>query len=261
MKSIKRLRRFGRFATISLVMMVLTITFAQEGFSTTISQLRQDLLKKIERFDARVRDMTIQIETIMVVDKKEMGKIQSKIFRKGPKARIESRVKVGSDQTEEITTTIVYDGKDAWMINTLGQAIKIEDIPKEQMDPTRFIPEDAVISGEEAIDDRPCYIITFKEFGEECYLWLDKVRFVPLKMERGGTPIFFKDYRQVAKMWGIPYRTLITEDSREIVSSIKSVKINTDLSDELFKVEATESMSLKEIMDMFAPMEKEMEKE
>lgn len=243
-----------RFLIPLIGMMVLVCGLSSNSFCMTISQLRKDLAAKFTRFDSVVKDMTMVIEGKVSQDKREMGTTESKIFRKGLKLRIENRVKVAvkEGEMEEMTVVMVYDGKDAWMIDPVGQVMKIEDIPEEHMDPARFVPEGAVLQGEEKIDGRPCYVVSYSSEPKiECRLWLDKERLVPLKMETGEVIVLFKDYKQIAGIWGMPYTTTATGGPQEMVSRVKSLVINTGLSDGLFKVEAGESRSMEELMKMY----------
>lgn len=251
-----------RFSIILMLVMVLLMAASSRGLCKTIAQLRKDLVAKFEKFDKHVKDMTVETETTMSQGERGMVVLKSKILRKGLKMRIENTVKIdtGEAQAQEMTSTMVYDGENAWMINPLGQAIKIEDIPQEHMDPTRFIPEGALITGEGKVDGRLCHVISYiesqtsyvnPESPMEYKLWLDKERLIPLKMEMGDVVLLFKDYKKIAGMWGVPYKTLITGGPQEAVFYVKNVKVNTGLSDKLFKVEATESKSLKEMMKMY----------
>lgn len=227
---------------LSIVMIMAFVPYSVCGI--TSRQLNKMLQERISKFDEVVKDLIMEVETTLLREGKEVGWSTSKVFRKANKVRIETTMK-GIRGDKSLSSTMVYDGEDAWVITPTGRAIKIEDILKEQIDPARFIPAGAKVLGEEKIDNRNCYVVEYTEFRMAYKLWIDKSRLIPLKMEIGPkgeedippTIILFKDYRKVKGIWGLPFETIVESSPDTIaIYRIKRLKVNKGVDEALFDV-------------------------
>jgi outer membrane lipoprotein-sorting protein len=244
-----------RLFIFSLIFMVMVPGYLCAITSEELSKLLKD---RATQFDNTIQDLVMEVETILLKDGKEVGRSRSKVFRKGDKVRIESTMETPHE--EGILSTMVYDGENAWILTPMGKAIKIEDIPKEQIDPTRFIPQDARILGEERIDDQVCYVVEYTEFRMAYKLWIERSRLIPLRMEIAPegeedippTIISFKDYRKVEGLWGLPYKTIVESSPHtKAISYIKRLEVNKGVDEALFEVKAQETEAITDILKEF----------
>ena len=99
----------------------------------------------------------------------------------------------------------------------------------------------------ESVDGKDCYVIeTETAANAPMRFWLDKEKLAPVKMEletpQGTMLAVYSDPRKIQGDWEMPYLTE-TYMNGELLSTmtVKSVKVNTGLSDDLFNADKIEA--------------------
>ena len=213
-------------------------------------EIRSKIEKQYGGFDDKVKDMTIIQEGKMMAGQNEMTS-EMKGFQKGDKYRLETKMaipqKEGAGQKmPAMETTIIYDGKDGWMISPFGGKSKIpadkEARHSTGMDWFDFIPEDANVEGTEEMNGHSCYIVSMKKSATLPYtkMWIDKDELVLVRAEGampGGKKVswVFSDFQKVAGKYKLPYRVEASVDGKTMsIFTVKSMEINQGLGEDLF---------------------------
>ena len=209
-------------------------------------------MAKCEKFNKEIKDMTIIGEIKTVLPEEDMSfSHEVKRFFKGKKFREEITMQMPNMPKEMggMTTIIIYDGKDTWMISSLAGKKKLSDEESKQYQKegvfccTRMSEfENAKIVGTEKIGKRECYVVKLEEEGETSYtkIWWDKKNFYAVKSESKGTDgeiilVVNSDFRKIKGDGEMPYKTEMYGDNELMVTTlVKSVEINKGLSDDLF---------------------------
>ena len=161
--------------------------------------------------------------------------MQMTVMRKGEKTRTEMNV-------QGMTMITIFDGTDAWMITPMG-AQKMPQVKQQMPDvgPRRAWPEDARLTGTETVSGRDCYVIEFKDpkGGATTRLWADRKSPTAVKSEskHGADTVvaLFSDFRKVQGDYEMGFKCDITMNDKPTGTvTIKAVKINTGLADDLF---------------------------
>lgn len=249
----KALRRKYGFCPGLLVALALLLALlsCQAGFSITTQELIAKIEAKSKRFDAKVRDITIEVEaTARGEGGEDIALGESRIWKRGEKFRIEGSFRApGMDK--KLTSTVISDGEALWTVIPSVGKMKIPQTggaSSQYADWSRLIPEDAEILGREKVERRSAYKIAFSDTLMKYLLWLDTERLVPLKVTTEPiqedfpvTTILYKSYEKVEGLWGLPHlwETYMGEDLFT-TTRVKSVEVNSNLSDALFDASEVE---------------------
>jgi outer membrane lipoprotein-sorting protein len=219
--------------------------------------------KKYTNFEKEVKDIKLMQETNADYKK---GNLTTKmdVMKKGVKFRVDALMNMpGMDK--EMKSTIIYDGKDTWMMSALMGKQKITGDIQSQYQPEKdwwgLLSKNAKVKGIEVIDKRKCYVIEFEKDSPFERLWLDQENLVLIKGEseitQGQNMMWiYSDFKKIKDEWEFPYKTKIFVND-QLVSDvvIKSLEINTGLRDELFdpdKIEI-EKLDMDEMMNLLEP--------
>jgi len=174
--------------------------------------------------------------------------LEAKLFRKGKKFRMETKTQMPGMPKESggMETTVIYDGKDTWMISPFMGKQKLPKEKQEEHQAERswwgLASENAKIVGTEKVGNRECYVVEIQEQKESHFnrVWLDKKNLVLAKAESKGAKekaMFwvYSDFRKIKGDWEMPYKTEIYEGTKLMSTTlVKSLKVNKGLSDDLF---------------------------
>jgi outer membrane lipoprotein-sorting protein len=215
-------------------------------------------------FNEAVKDITLVMQ---MVNPSSDGDIttESKLFQKRNKFRAEIMIGgfegKGNEDIEGMKTIIIDDGTAVWIVNPA--------MGKSQMPPSEgrkyrgqwycseYIPALAEIEGSETVGGRDCWILLVKdEDADYSRIWIDKETLVLVKLEskpEEGEPTtaLFSDYRKIAGDHELPHKTEIYAGP-DLISTIvvRSVTVNTGLSDDLFDADAASSEAPAKLQDM-----------
>jgi len=235
--------------TVLVVALVSLMLGTGQVLSADWSNVLKEKMAKCERFEKEIKDMTIIREMKTVLPEEEMTySTEVKQFSKGEKYRVEITMQM-PDMPKEMggmTTIIIYDGKNTWMISLMGKK-KLPDeeskqYQKEEVSCCTRMFEKAKIVGTEKIGKRECYVVQREEEDETTYttIWLDKKNLFEVKSEIKGSEgeimlIVNSDFRKVKGDWEMPYKTEMYGDNELMFTYlVKSIEINKGLSDDLF---------------------------
>jgi len=236
-------------ATVLVVALVSLMLGTGQVLSADWPNVLKEAMVKCEKFKKEIKDMTIIREMKMVSTEEDMSfSHKVKQFFKGEKFRAEITMQM-PDMPKEMggmTTIIIYDGKDTWMISLMGKK-KLPDEESKQYQKegiccwTRMF-EKAKIVGTEKIGKRECYVIKPEEGEKSSFskIWLDKKDLVIVKIESKETEgeiilMTSSDFRKVKGDWEMPYKTEMYWDNKLMSTTlVKSVEINKGLSNDLF---------------------------
>lgn len=236
-----------RVVLLALISLVLTVS---QVFPQDLSRLLKELEVKYAKFENEVKDMTLVQDMKVVTPEGEMVS-EIKMLKKGEKFRMETRME--APETPEMPegmggmeTVVIYDGKDTWMISSFMGKKKLSGEEQKQYQRERnwwrLVSEKAKIVGTEKVGERECYVVAIEEGGELPFtkLWLDKKNLDLTKGEskgpKGETIVWIhSDFRKIKGDWETPYNTEIYADGKLMSTSlVKTLEINTGLSDDLF---------------------------
>jgi outer membrane lipoprotein-sorting protein len=252
---------------VAVVMLGLAVT---KGLTEDWSKILDEAKAKYIKFEEAVKDMTIVQEMKVVIPEGEIPS-EMRMLRKGKKFRMETEMQMPQVPKEMgvTQTIIIYDGKDIWMISSLMGKKKLSDEEdknyQREMDWWDVISEKAEIVGTEKIGDRECYVVSILEPKDSPFtrIWVDKKNLVLVQAEskepEGETILLVNsDFKKIKDDWEWPYKTEISSGGKLMTTMIvKSLEINTGLSDDLFNPENAKVKGFS-MQDM---MQKMMEKE
>jgi outer membrane lipoprotein-sorting protein len=175
--------------------------------------------------------------------------IETVTYTKGSMSRTETKM---ADKGKEMTSIQIFDGKDSWMITGdkkmhLGSAETSKELArkyKDQMD--KFNNENSVVIRTEQLNGKDCDVLesTLKEKEKvkaKSLMWIDKkdgVMYQMVSLDASGKEDFkmvLSDYRVVYGKAQMPYLTEFYANGKQVMKkTIKSVKVNQGLSDDLF---------------------------
>jgi hypothetical protein len=221
-----------------------------EANASDLSDIIKQIKERYERFDKEVNDITIFSEMEIGLTKEGLIS-ETKMFKKGKKVRIETKMKIPkllqmSKEMEAIKTIFIYDGKYSWMVSPLGKKrLSKEEERRYQIEKKHWWEvtlEKAKIIGIEKVDGRDCYLIEIKKQQDYPFtkLWIAKDDLVLVKSQgkggRGETIIWLhSDFRKVGGGLKMPYKVEVYTDGELLTTSlVKSIEINKGLCGELF---------------------------
>jgi outer membrane lipoprotein-sorting protein len=261
------------------LLIVLCLFVTGNVFALTWGELKAQIEAKYGSFSDDVKDM----EMVMESETKGMegaGPSEVKMFKKGEKYRMEMKMNMpeGAGMPAgmgDMTNIMIFDGKDLWSVNQFAGKTKIEadaDAAKgDQMSWWKDMPETGKIIGSEKIGDKDCYIVeawnedidtSSVTSGEKNKIkgWIEKGTLLLVQNEfKGAQGETFKavnsNFHKV-KNWELPYTTEIYTGGKLMTkTTIKTLKINQGLSDDLFnadkvKIEGKGMPGMPNIKDM-----------
>ncbi|OIO35909.1 MAG: hypothetical protein AUJ76_01965 [Candidatus Omnitrophica bacterium CG1_02_41_171] len=244
----------NRKGVIVLVMALVSLMLGvSEGFAADWLDILGKMKAKYAEFEKEAKDMTI-LQEIKAAAPQEEVTSEMKILKKGRKFRIETSLATSGIPAgmEEMKAIIISDGKDSWMISPFTGKKKIseeEEKRYQKVDWWNWFSEKAKIVGTEKVGERECYVVEVEE-GERVpftKVWIDKKELLLVKGE-AEVPVIkkkmgylFSDFRKIEGGWELPYRIEISMDGSPLYTSfIKSLEINSGLSDDLFDPDKVE---------------------
>jgi outer membrane lipoprotein-sorting protein len=225
----------------SVVLPACAMALALATFAGTARADDEALMKQIrEKWNAtvlEVKDITIEQEMKIVTPQGErvMGSI---VQRKGEKSRVETDM-------GGMKMTMINDGTDVWMITPMGA----RKMPNRQKTPDAAdlpkLPDDAKIVRSETVGDRDCQVVQYTRPKETSptLLWIDPkdLAIAKTEMKQGDKTVtgLFSDFKPVYKDLVMGHKMEISMDGKPMGTiTIKSIKVNTGLADDLFTVKA-----------------------
>jgi outer membrane lipoprotein-sorting protein len=242
---------------------VVCLLISGRVFALTWPELKAQIEAKYKNFSNEIKDMSavMEVETRGMGEgdwdpgektgkqkgTEAMGPSEIKMFMKGEKYRIESKMNMPGGMMPEMadmTTIFIFDGKDFWAINPVTGKQKLPPeaniSDKNQMNWWKDMPEKGSIVGSEKIGDRDCYVVEAEdEDSSKIKGWIDKQGLLLVKVEQEANEgekitILNSNFKKV-KNWEIPYATEVFAGEKMMSKSIiKSVEIDKGLSDDLF---------------------------
>ncbi|MDD5223782.1 MAG: outer membrane lipoprotein-sorting protein [bacterium] len=223
-----------------------------------------DILKQLkstqESFQGEIKDMTLAQEIKMDTPNGEMTQ-EMKLFRKGDKYRWENKMQ-GGQMSGSMETTVIYDGKDTWMISPFTGKKKMNDNEQKQYQGQRDwwnqFSDKTAITGSETVGGRDCYVVAVNDPQKSSFtrIWVDKksLNFIKgeIKNSKGEiSEMINSDFRKIKGDREMPYKMeMFTKGKLLSSATVKSVEINKGLPDDLFSAEKIQAkgMDFKSIM-------------
>ena len=222
---------------------------------------------RYDKFMSSVKDLTVEQEMTAV---RGQMKTQMKMMRKGEKYRVESTTSGPAGgpgaQMRPVTTAIIFDGKDTWMVSPFAGKRRLETDEALGRGPelswTEKLKGRLVLLGEEKVADRNAWIIEVQqdekspgEPGSFAKVWIDTSNYWMLKaqtkMPNGIAESRFSDFRKVGGDYSWPFlHEVFVDGILQSTSVTKSVKTNSGLSDDLFDASklTSQGMSLEDMI-------------
>jgi outer membrane lipoprotein-sorting protein len=240
--------------------LIITAVFfsASNCFSSDWKKILNKINLKYQKFENEIKDMTVTQETITRTPE---GQINSEVnsTRKGNMFRVDTSIQIPEAAKEMggVETIIIYDGKDAWMILSLVEVMKLNDVKAMQHQMNwnwwKYIPKDAKIVGVEKVENRDCYVIDIERESKYPFarIWLDKEKLFLIKGVSKGTEgktmrFVHSDFKKLNGGWEIPCKTeMYVEDRLVSIAIVKSVHINSGITDSFFDPENVELKGVK----------------
>lgn len=233
----------------------------------TADEVLKGASERYGKFTSSVKDLTVEQEMTAV---QGQMKTQMKMMRKGAKYRVESTTSGPAGgpgaQMRPMATTIIFDGKDTWMVSPFAGKRKMETDEALGRGPelswTEKLKGRLVLLGEEKVADRNAWVIEVKQDEKSSAVpesfskvWIDTGNYWMLKaqskMPNGIAESRFSDFRKVEGDYSWPFlHEVFIDGVLQSKSVTKSVKTNTGLSDDLFDASKLKSqgMSLEDMM-------------
>jgi len=224
----------------------------------TADEVLKGASERYDKFTSSVKDLTIEQE--MTVVQGQM-KTQMKMMRKGAKYRVESTTSTPPSsegaQRPPMTTTMIFDGKDTWIVSPFAGKRRLEADEALGRGPelswTERLKGRLVLLGEEKVADRNAWVIEVKQdekspAGPEPFskVWIDTGNYWMLKaqskMPNGIAESRFSDFRKVQGDFSMPFlHEVFIDGVLQSKSVTKSIKTNSGLSDDLFDTSKVKS--------------------
>lgn len=253
----------------TVLLLAAVVTAASLLHAEDIGAVRAQLQAKYGKFDKLVKDMTMVMEMTMT-DGKKSTTAEATMSYKEPKFRMDTKISMG-EKGGDMTTTVIYDGTDMWMIAPMMGTRKLA--AKDQMKYNKdrswkwwnYLTEGGAVTGSEEVGGRDCWVIEFAQPDEKdkdserppfTKLWIDKDALVQVKaefiVEKGKKGVaVYSDIRPAIGKLEMPYKTEMFADGKLVSTAvIKSVAYNTKISDDLFSVDKAKSQN-KGMGDLF----------
>ena len=242
--------RINRKGVIVLVMALAGLMLGvSEGQTAPWSNILEEIKAKYVNFEKEVKDITILQEMKASAPQGEITS-EMKILKKGKKFRMEIILPT-SEIPAGMKIIIISDGKDSWLISPfMGKQKLSEEEEKEYqgIDWWDWFSEKVKIVGTEKVAEQECYVVEIEEERRVPFtkVWVDKKGLLLIKAEDEGPAkkkigYLFSDFRKIEGGWELPYRIEISMDGSPLYTSfIKSLEINSGLSDDLFDPDKVE---------------------
>jgi len=245
------------FSIIALCCFAVSLSYAADW-----ATVRKDAEAKSAAFEKAITDMTFVQETTM---KGPAGSVPQEItiFKKGPKIRTESIMNMpGMTAGKGMQNILIYDGKETWISSPMMGKRKLEgnqNKPSGEMnDWYKMVSDKTEVTGEENVGGRDCYVLKVESNNNLPFtkIWIDKKTFAMLQGESTMPNSAIakwtsSDFKPIAGDLEMPFKTEMYI-GKDLVSSsaIKSFKVNSGLSDDLFNPESlpSKTVSMEEMM-------------
>jgi outer membrane lipoprotein-sorting protein len=211
---------------------------------------------RCERFLAAAQDMTVVQEMLMADQGDTVISIQT-IYRRGADSRTDMRITGPGGELAGMPTTVVTHNGTTTMVTPMGSE---QLSPEEAADyePERicweFANHEASIVGTETIDGHECDVVELVEDGQHYRLNVDKNRYLVLGGElvsEDGDRLHwhFSDFELAAYDFELPRRIeMFAGDAPISTLRVKSVNVNSGLSDDIFDPAKVEMPTTDELM-------------
>jgi outer membrane lipoprotein-sorting protein len=245
---VKKINKVG--LGMVLLPFVILLWGLNQGFTQDWSTILKQAKAKYAKFEKEVKDMTIVQEMKTGTGKEEVI-TGIKIFRKGEKFRVETKTQMAQvpempEGMGGMETAVIYDGKDYWMVSPFMGKKKLS--PEEtkgfqkEKEWWKLVSEKGRIVGAEKVDNRECYVVELEEGKESPFnqVWIDKKSLDLIKAESKGSEgetitWVFSDFNKIKDDWEMAHKMeMYAEGELTMSTLVKSVEINTGLSDDLF---------------------------
>ncbi|MCK4524018.1 outer membrane lipoprotein-sorting protein [candidate division WOR-3 bacterium] len=224
-------------------------------YAETGDEVLKKMKDKYENFETDVKDMEM-VNKMTINDKDGDLDIEMTVYKKDKKFRFNMLVDIDTEEIQmgNISSVVIYDGKDMWINMPFIGKQRIED----QADADEYnsimdmfwwnkFGENATIEGSEKIDGNDCYILKFTELGDDYNgfekVWVDKSEYTIKKAVSYGEEgyILFKDYKDVYKGYKLPYKTeFYSEEVKDLEIEMVSIIINKGINDDMFDIDKVE---------------------
>jgi len=246
--------RFGR-AVIGLGCIALAATSA---WCAEWPSVLRDAQAKCDRQRSAIRDMTIVEDMVMQSEQGAM-RAEHTLYRKGERSRVEMTVHVPESGMGDLRTIVIDNGTDVWMIHSLTGKRKLAPEEANQRGEFRecwdFTPENSSVVGSESVNGSDCYLVDMTRDNVKHRLWLEKStgRVIQGEANDGDASMRWalSDFRTVFDDYEYPHKIELFDGGQTISTmTVKSIAVNTELSDDLFDPEKVEmaAPNLEELM-------------
>lgn len=228
------------------------------GLAEDIGDIVAKLQAKYGKYEKLVKDLTMSMDVTVANGKNTMTS-ENTMYYKEPKFRMDSKVNMG--QSGAMTTTIVFDGDEMWMVSPMGTH-KLGDKDQVKYDRDKswrwwsYLTENGTVTSSETVDGHDCWVIEFPQADEKAKnqarphfskLWLAKDVLVQVKAEvltekKKKAVIVYSDIKPAIGKMEMPYKTETFVDGKLASTAvIRSVEYNKNLPDELFSAAKAKS--------------------
>jgi len=251
---------------LKLTLLLCLITLAvNAAYCETYNEFVEKAKARYSAFQSQVSDVTMVQESKMMTANGDIP-VETKIFIKDKKFRAESNMNMGQNVPgmPAMTTTIISDGKEAWMYSPVigKKQLSLSDQSQYQDKSSwwSLMSDKAQITGEENVGGRSCHVIEAKPNKQNMFkkIWIDKNLFTLVKAdaqtENNDTiTMVFSDFKSTSGDWEMPYKTDMYINGQQIsVTFVKSIELNKGVSDDLFDVNQLKSKESGNINDLLA---------
>ncbi|MDD5088791.1 MAG: hypothetical protein PHI18_08340, partial [bacterium] len=232
----------------------LTVGIAGAGWAQDWPDALREAQAKCERQRGAIHDMTIVEDMAMTSDEGEM-KAEHTLYRQGERSRVEMTMHAPQAGIGDLRTIVIDNGTDVWMFNSLTGKRKMSPEEASQRGEFRecwdFTPGNSTVVGSESVNGSECYLVDMTLDSVQHRLWLEQStgRVIQGEAHDGDASVRWalSDFRAVFGDYEYPHKIELFDGGQTISTMIvKSIAVNTGLSDDLFdpdKVEmATPSM-------------------
>jgi len=219
----------------------------------------QDVLKQVKslqsRYKSEIKDMTWVQESKMTAPNGGEMTHEMKLFKKGEKFRMESKMQ-GPQMPGGMETTVIFDGQDTWMISAFTGKKKLSGGQEKQYQAQRDwwgqVSDKASVVGSETVSGRDCYMVDVNDPQKSSFtkMWVDKKSLNLIKGEmknpKGETSSWVSsDFRKIKGDLEMPYKMEMFQNGKLMSASVvKSVEINKGLADDLFNPEKVQAKGM-----------------
>ena len=240
-----------------LLMALAVLTVFMFTYSDTTEEILNKIKAQYKGADKQIKTMEMD-QVITVINDKDKIVTNSKMQRKNDKFRMEMSIPLEEGQPP-LVTVVLYDGEDIWTLLPMVGKQKMSGKDAEKYESEKDGQwwdevEDMEYVGDEKIDGEDCYILVEKEEGVEVNrMWINKAGLYPMKsvtsVDKDKLTTLYTDVKTI-EGYKMPCKYSIY-DKEKLMSEveIKSMKINIELSDDLFDSEKLKSDV--NVQDMF----------